>query len=76
MQLCLFVSDIAFLDEIQDAVQAHGNKTQDQNGHKNRSQLEGLAGVYNQIAQSLSGADKFSDDHAYQAKADVYLHDT
>lgn len=76
MQLRLFLSDIFFFNQIQHAVQSHGDKTQNQNGHKNRSQLKGLAGVYDQISKSLSGADKFSDNHTYQTKTDVYLHDT
>lgn len=63
-------------NQVQNLIQPHGNDTQNQNGHQNRSQFKGLAGIDDEIAKPLPGADKFSDDHANQTKSDINLHGT
>ena len=63
-------------NQAQNSIQPHGNNTQDHNGHQYSGQLKSLAGVDDEIAESLSGTDKFSNDHPNQAKSDIYLHNT
>lgn len=42
--------------------------------YQNASPAKYLAGIYDQISQSVSCGQEFSDDHANQAKADIHLH--
>ena len=44
------------------------------NGHQEPIHFKDLAGIDDQISQSVSGSQKFADDHAHQAEADVDLH--
>ena len=65
-----------FFNKIKCKIQQHGNDAEDHNGHQDPCKSECLASVNDQVSQAFSGTDKFSDDHAYQAKPDVDLHHT
>ena len=65
-----------FFNKIQDSIQHHSDYAQDYNGHQNPGELESLAAVDDQISETFSGTDKFSDDHAYQTETDIDLHYT
>ena len=73
--LQLMLPDL-FFNKIKCKIQQHGNDAEDHNGHQDPCKSECLASVNDQVSQAFSGTDKFSDDHAYQAKSDVDLHHT
>ena len=73
--LQLMLPDL-FFNKIKCKIQQHGNDAEDHNGHQDPCKSECLASVNDQVSQAFSGTDKFSDDHAYQAKPDVDLHHT
>ena len=73
--LQLMLPDL-FFNKIKCKIQQHGNDAEDNNGHQDPCKSECLASVNDQVSQAFSGTDKFSDDHAYQAKPDVDLHHT
>ena len=73
--LQLMLSDLLF-NKIKCKIQQHGNDAKDHNGHQDPCKPECLASVNDQVSQAFSGTDKFSDDHAHQAKPDVDLHHT
>ena len=73
--LQLMLPDL-FFNKIKCKIQQHGNDAEDHNGHQDPCKSECLASVNDQVSQTFSGTDKFSDDHAYQAKPDVDLHHT
>ena len=73
--LQLMLPDLLF-NKIKCKIQQHGNDAEDHNGHQDPCKPECLASVNDQVSQAFSGTDKFSDDHAHQAKPDVDLHHT
>lgn len=68
--------EIPSFNKAQNPVKDHGDDAQDDNGHQNPGEFEGLAAIDDEISKPLSGADKFSDDHTHQAEAYVYFHHT
>ena len=69
--LQLMLPDL-FFNKIKCKIQQHGNDAEDHNGHQDPCKSECLASVNDQVSQAFSGTDKFSDDHAYQAKQRLY----
>ena len=63
-----------FFNQIQCGIQPHCNHTQDHDGHEYPGEFECLGSVNDQVTESLSGTDKFSDDHTDQAETDIYFH--
>ena len=63
-----------FFNKIQNGIQPHCDHAQDYDGHQYPRQLKRLGTVDDQVSKSLSCTNKFSDDHAYQAEPDIYLH--
>ena len=63
--LQLMLSNL-FFNKIKSKIQHYGNDAEDHDGHQDPCKSEGLASVDDQVSQSFSGTDKFSDDHAYQ----------
>ena len=52
-------------------VEDQGDQTQHHESGDQIVQLEDLAGVYDQISETFSGGEKFSDDHTDQAETDI-----
>ena len=65
---------VIFFQKINRLIQRHGDDTENNDAHHHHMQLKHLASVDDQIAQTLSGADKLPDDDAHQAQADIHLH--
>ena len=63
-----------FFDEIQCGIQPHCDHAQDYDGHEHPGEFKCLRTVDDQVTESLSCTDKFSDDHTNQAKTDIYFH--
>lgn len=76
MPASLEVTLAYFFQQRNEQVQGGGDQAEDDDGHQNQIQLEDLAAICDQIAQSGTGCQKFANDDADQCKANVNLHHT
>jgi len=59
---------------LNELVEPHGDEAENDDARYDEMELEYLASVYNQIAETVAGGEKFPDDDAYERQADIDLH--
>ena len=65
---------VVVLRTLDQFVKHHGDGAEDDDGSNHHVELEDLRTVDNQISESPSGGQKFTDDNAHQRKAEIDLH--
>src|SRR5699024_3475619 len=65
--------EIPFLQQAKQAVESRGYGAENYDGEDYHVEFKDLGAVNNQVAQAFSRPDKFSDDYAHQAQADIDL---
>lgn len=63
-----------FSQQTDQCIEEHRHDAEQYDAHQKPIHFEDLAGVDNEVSESVSCGQEFSDDDAYQAKADIDFH--
>lgn len=73
-QKMLEFSVVSFFDKIDQKIEGHRQDAEEHNAHDYHIQPENLASVDDQVAQSLPGADEFSDNNPHKTESNIDFH--
>ncbi len=65
---------IPFFSQTDQRIESHRHDTEQEDRHQQPIHFEDLTGVDDQVAESVSGGEKFSDDDTDQTQTDVDFH--